>query len=536
MKIKYSNGVVQHCNSFASLLDVDIVELDCSKNKLHEIPESVADKLEHCIFFKASDNQLITLPENLRLPNCRFFDVSRNMLIKLPPNLYMPNINTFFIVNNYISALPESMTFEKCTEFNISFNCILRFPTSACFDKCRLFNINKNMFTGIPETMSFPSCTSFRIGNNPMSSIHENLKLKNCVEFVIYESPIHKLPDNLQLSKCTHFEIYNTKIKCLPESLQLNKCKIFHCASNKYLTSLGRSLALPKCEIMYVDDNNLNELPDNLDLSNCILLNARKNKLESLPRDMNLQICQIIHLEHNRLKTLPDSLMNCQYIKDINIEANVDLRLSLQFLQFIRRIKMNRNSPVWLPNDPQNVHNSNIQKCFSESIAKITARKDLPPFSRNSCLQLISENCYLDISILHSLRDYISDNTQHSILLFTYAEILWAVLFTINTDFDKDTQIQIYSCLNSEIKDSHDVCFTGRINRLVNCLNGFSPLVCINLPDTEFIPYLIKKVESELYTRTRTYSVQEHKKIVEKEMKERGYDTHVINTWTSCIE
>ena len=62
-------------------------------------------------------------------------------------------------------------------------------------------------------------------------------------------------------------------------------------------------------------------------------------------------------------------------------------------------------------------------------------------------------------------------------MLLNFSEILWFVLWTIKLDFNDDEQQEIYQVLNTEIKDSECKCFTGRISRLVNCLNGFYRLV-----------------------------------------------------------
>lgn len=533
MRIKYATGLVQYCNHFSSLLEHDIVELDCSKSMLFEFPDYVAPKLNQCVIFNASDNHLVTLPDTLRLPQCKIFDVSRNLLVKLPRELHMPYVSKFLILNNLISTLPKDMTFECCTEFNISFNKISRLSCNILLDKCRVFNINQNLITEIPPHVCLPNCTSFRIGNNPIKSLNSNIKLKNCVEFVLYNSDITRLPEDLSLPNCTQFEVYDSSLRCLPNNLNLKKCKMFNCAQNRHLISLGNSLDLPNCEIFYADENNLKNLPPDLNLPVCILFNVKKNKLETLPNNMNLDACQIMHLEKNRLKSLPNSILNCHSLKDLHLESNEHLHLPLQFLHFIRRVELKKNKVIWIPDDPQNVHNSSIQKSFTESIKNITSRKDVPNFEKRLLSQMLVENKYLTFETKQKILEYMIDQTQHSILLLKYDEILWAVLHTIDTDFDIQTQQQIYNCLDVEIKDSENMCFTGRINRLINCLNGFSSLVKISVPDADFIPYIIKKVETEL---GQNYSFKEHKKIVEKELLERGYEKHIISIWVDAIE
>lgn len=533
MRIKYSTGLVQYCNHFSSLLEHDIVELDCSKSMLFEFPDYVVPKLNQCVIFNASDNHLVTLPDTLRLSQCKIFDVSRNLLVKLPRDLHMPYVSKFLILNNLISKLPADMTFECCTEFNISFNKISGLSSNILLEKCRVFNINQNAITEIPQHVCLPNCTSFRIGNNPIKNLNTNIKLKNCVEFVLYNSDITSLPEDLSLPNCTQFEIYDSSLRYLPNNLNLSNCKVFNCALNRNLISLGTSLNLPNCEVFYADENCLKSLPKDLNLPVCIIFNVKKNRLESLPNNMNLAACQIMHIEKNRLKSLPNSILNCHSLKDLYLDSNEHLQLSLQFVHFIRRIELKKSKVIWIPDDPQNVHNSSIQNSFTQSIKNIISRNDVPNFDRHILREMLMENDYLTFEAKQKILEFMSDQTQHSLLLLKYDEILWALLITIDTDFDRKTQEQIYKCLNVEIMDSENMCFTGRINRMINCLNGFSSLVKIIVPDAEFIPYIIKKVEKELGTN---YSSKEHKKIVEKELLERGYEKHIINIWIDAIE
>jgi hypothetical protein len=119
------------------------------------------------------------------------------------------------------------------------------------------------------------------------------------------------------------------------------------------------------------------------------------------------------------------------------------------------------------------------------------------------------------------------------VLLVTFDEILWCIFCIIERDFEQETQIEIYKCLNCELQDSIGMCFTGKINRLVNSLNGFSDLVEIELSDAEQISIIVKKAEIQLGLN---YSIFLHKQIVEKEMIERGFPANVIRDWLDAIE
>jgi hypothetical protein len=77
--------------------------------------------------------------------------------------------------------------------------------------------------------------------------------------------------------------------------------------------------------------------------------------------------------------------------------------------------------------------------------------------------------------------------------------------------------------------------YTGRMNRIINCLNGFSSLVVINIKDAEQIGNIIILVKNKLES-CNSYTVEQHKIDVEKELLDRNYDMETIKTWLDYIE
>ena len=98
-----------------------------------------------------------------------------------------------------------------------------------------------------------------------------------------------------------------------------------------------------------------------------------------------------------------------------------------------------------------------------------------------------------------------------------------------------EIQEEIFKVLNQEIIDADYRCFTGRMNRVINCLNGFSPLVNINIKDGEQIGNIIILVKNKLEL-TGVYTIEQHKTEVEKELLERNYDAETIKTWLEYID
>jgi len=210
--------------------------------------------------------------------------------------------------------------------------------------------------------------------------------------------------------------------------------------------------------------------------------------------------------------------------------------------RFLRRLIIKNENKLNVYNDSQNIHNTTIQLSVKHSINAITSRTDLPKYAVDEvnevngleqlCI-LILEDSVLDCS--DQLIEYCNDDSVHSLLLLTFSEILWFTLQTINKDFNSQTQKEIKKILNQDMKDADCKCFTGRLTRVVNCLNGFSPLVSIQIQDSEQIGNIIFIIKQKLEA-SGTYTIETHKELVSKEMNERGYTKDIINTWIEYIE
>ena len=75
----------------------------------------------------------------------------------------------------------------------------------------------------------------------------------------------------------------------------------------------------------------------------------------------------------------------------------------------------------------------------------------------------------------------------------------------------------------------------GRMSRLINCLNGFDPLVNIQIADNEQIAQIIEVVRVGL-ERENKYELELHKELVREQLIERTIDNAVIEEWVSHIE
>ena len=81
-------------------------------------------------------------------------------------------------------------------------------------------------------------------------------------------------------------------------------------------------------------------------------------------------------------------------------------------------------------------------------------------------------------------------NTYIHSLLLKFSEIILLVCNEIK-NFNEYKQVEYKKRLNKEIQESKCMCYTGRCNRLVNSLSGFSNLVEIKIQDCSQIGNII---------------------------------------------
>jgi len=130
--------------------------------------------------------------------------------------------------------------------------------------------------------------------------------------------------------------------------------------------------------------------------------------------------------------------------------------------------------------DTQSVHNHAIQEGVTKSINYITSIK--PSIQIKQLNKLIINNQYLTERTKRLLFEYIDDKEIHSILHITFEELLLSVYDFIEKNENKE---ELFKIMNEEMTESNCKCFTGRISRLINVLNGYDENIKIHIADNE---------------------------------------------------
>jgi hypothetical protein len=246
--------------------------------------------------------------------------------------------------------------------------------------------------------------------------------------------------------------------------------------------------------------------------------------------------------------------------------------------RFLDRINFTQSQIQGIVSDSQNVHNTKIQKCVNESIQLFKLRTDLRVLKKKENTETNCKECRREINSMTSrekgdstdtetepaacastqiigdcicrltkmisnlniankklLLEMAGDRTVHSILDVTLSDVLYAVLQIIEKDFDKETQFEIYKCLDDEVSASDGKCFTGKFVRIINCLNGFSDLVKFEfaVDYSDVISMVIRQTKEKM---GENYTLERHKELVTQELRQREVPINIIQDWLNHIE
>jgi hypothetical protein len=228
---------------------------------------------------------------------------------------------------------------------------------------------------------------------------------------------------------------------------------------------------------------------------------------------------QELYLNGNHITEVPNSIMNLRNLKSLIIDCEIN-----QIIQrFLYRNNIKSKNTTYT--DGQNVHDSQIVKSVQKSIYAII--EDVKQSDIDITLNDILKDDIISKRTKAQLVEYCEDKTVHSLLNLTFGEILVAVWKVIVAH--KDSK-EIKTILNGEMSDSMCKCFTGRISRLVNSLNGFDDRITIKISDSQEILNVIINVRNK-YT-----DIAQQKTEIIKELTDRGYDMTTINEYIIYLE
>jgi Leucine-rich repeat (LRR) protein len=491
-----------HLSQLLTQMDVlvndeyNFIECTCEgKHTLHKTIEEINVPHEKITKMKFKGIKEIKYVGNLtNLTNLTYLDLSANGLSELPETIgNLTNLTRLDVSYNVLTELPETIgNLTNLTYLDVRYN-----------------NLNK-----LPETIgNLTNLTSLNVSNNGVKLPTSIGNLTQLTRLILSYNDLTALPASVgNLTNLTYLNVSDNKLTKIPDTI----------GNLTNLTCLN------------LNDNNFTELPETIgNLTTLTEFSLSYNTLIKLPTSMgNLTNLTHLDISYNRLTELPLSII---HLRRLNVFVYLRNEFDIfppQIRRFINTIynKGFNATNLQVYNDGQNVHNQTIQLSLKQSLEKLTTQK----FQINK--ETIREEIAVDETLTHETKEFVKsycNNTEiHSLLLLSFQDVLEYVWETIKL-FDKDNQNEIKHIMNQEMRDSVGMCFTGRISRLINCLNGFSVLVTIEISDNEQINNIILLTKQRLGLE---YTPDKHKELVENEMRERGYSAELITEWLEFIE
>ena len=412
-------------------------------------------------------------------------------------------------------------------KLDIAINKLTKIPLKVFkLTSLQILNCYYNKITKIPkEIRQLINLKEFNCHSNKLKKLPKEIgQLINLETFHFSYNEITRLPEEIgQLINLKVIQCYANNIVSLPISIrQLINLKIFNCSTNRLQNLPNEIWQLINLVDFRCANNALNSIPNEIgQLTNLKYLYFNDNQISQIPNTIGHLInIQELYCNSNQLTRLPNEIGQIINLRFFCYSNNPIIYIPPNINRIIGRIKNHQN----IYSDQQNVHNHDIQNCIRQSINNIIQIKP----SINNLETFILENNNLSDKTISLLFDYILNEDLFNNI--TFKELLLVVLTIIETKPNKN---DIYEILNQEINDAECKCLTGRISRLINVLNGQDDRIIINISDKEQIGNIIVLIKNNLGNE---YTIEKHKELVIKELKERGFNEDIINEYVSFIE
>lgn len=465
---------VELFGSFADLrarkdLYTSIVELNAVDHGLTELPDDVCEFTE-LQKLNCSNNYLTFLPMGLsRLTKLTEITAISNRLIILPPEIgKLENLRRLDVQYNQIDSLP---------------------PSFADLRALRFVNFNNNNFHEFPDPLgSLPDLETLYMNHNRIKKIHQSIG---------------------GLVNLRTLSLYGNRI-----------CKV-----HKLIKWLRRLI------VLNLADNCLSEIPETIGDIEPLewLLLSNNVYLKEIPRTIGQ--CRALHTleaNNNQLERLPVEITQCINLRIIDTADN-PIEISPIVQRFINRHRNVRNHGG-LYRDTQNVHASSIQESIKKSL--ITLFNDTYEADKDTVVAAIVADESIEDKNKQLLIGYIHDDKEtHSTLYCTFFDAFMKVYGRICGCADLDRRTELYKRLNEELDEAECKCFTGRLSRMVNVLNGFFDDIEIGISDNEQISNVILAIRRRYGLDVNDEMDEPIKERIRQELKERGYEHDIIEVW-----
>lgn len=335
-----------------------------------------------------------------------------------------------------------------------------------------------------------------------------NLNLINLEYLNLSNNNIQDI-DNVECKNLKYLNLSNNTIKKLKNDFKnLNHINL----SKNILNDVYFLEDMKELEFIDANNNEIETFPDLSELSKLKVINMKYNKVTEISKNKIPSTIYSINLSNNKIQKVDDRFYDVTY--NIYLYNNPLFEVSEQ----LRSIINGKNSfhKLKIYNDNENVHDRAIQKCLLKNIESL--RKDkVNSFD-------ISE---LSEKVRYVINKNIDANEVHGVSKLNYKEILELVGNRIINSKHKNELMKI---LETEILESSEICFIGKITRMVNTLSGYFDDITFDIDENDQIYNILQILKNKC--KNKNELIVEFK----KEMKLRNFDDLKIKQWIDNFE
>ena len=314
---------------------------------------------------------------------------------------------------------------------------------------------------------------------------------------IIYDLPINLSELYITRSYCTSFSIP----KNTAENLKIIRLDYTNLTT---VPNISHCIQLQSCMVSHSNIKSFHgPIPENL-----IELNLRYNMIDSFDFTLALQL-QNLDLNNNQFT-------------DYNVIKGKGKTFSyLQQNTYVHNIMNNKNAPIHIIKmkkmrgqtteligieatlfSEQSVHLSSINLSVHKSILAICDWIKTNDFIVKDVTMCEIQSYINDPIIIKFLISALESEHVHSLTNYTYNDLFKLVWCVAMNHKDK---LDIIERISIEIIDSIEMCFTGKINRIVNSLTGLLECVSIGISTKEQIQLNIQRIVKRVTDKRLNY-------------------------------
>ena len=330
-------------------------------------------------------------------------------------------------------------------------------------------NLSDNKITKLTKGC-FPSgLQKINLSGNKITKLTEGCFPSGLQEINLSYNEITKLPKGCFPSGLQKINLSYNKITKLTEGYFPSGLQEINLSYNK-ITKLPKGCFPHGLQELWLSANKITSLTQGCFPSGLQILYVNANKITSLTPKCFPFGLQKLYLGGNGITELPLFLLELRHL-DVFFRGNNPIENIHPLVdQWLEKLDegLGDNNKVY--SDSQNIHNSNIQVSFRNSLENLLKDEDEDVIPLIECKQYVIESNELDEQVTRELFNYCDDPTKHSVYLVRFEEVFRYVITRIVKHSDPN---ELFGILNAEIKDNIRKCSTEHMTRLVNVLDGY---------------------------------------------------------------